>query len=32
MKPRWTIDGDHPSVTGYRRLGRLIELPLSDSG
>lgn len=32
MKPRWTIDGDHPSVTGYRRLGRLVELPLAESG
>jgi lysophospholipase L1-like esterase len=21
MKPEWTIDGDHPSVEGYRRLG-----------
>lgn len=26
MKPEWTIDGDHPSVEGYRRMGRLIEL------
>jgi lysophospholipase L1-like esterase len=32
IEPRWTIDGDHPSVTGYRRLGRLIELPLDQSG
>lgn len=32
INPRWTIDGDHPSVTGYRRLGRLIELPLDKSG
>jgi lysophospholipase L1-like esterase len=23
MKPAWTADGDHPSVLGYRRLGRL---------
>jgi lysophospholipase L1-like esterase len=21
MKPEWTIEGDHPSVEGYRRLG-----------
>jgi lysophospholipase L1-like esterase len=27
MKPEWTIDGDHPSVEGYRRLGERIELP-----
>ena len=20
MKPGWTIDGDHPSIEGYRRL------------
>jgi len=26
MKPEWTIDGDHPSVEGYRRLGETIEL------
>ncbi len=27
MRAEWTIDGDHPSVVGYRRLGDLIELP-----
>ncbi len=21
MKPKWTADGDHPSIEGYRRLG-----------
>ena len=21
MRAEWTIDGDHPSVEGYRRLG-----------
>ncbi len=25
MRPEWTIDGAHPSVEGYRRLGRTIE-------
>ena len=24
MKPEWTVDGDHPSVAGYRRLGELV--------
>ena len=24
MKDAWTSDGDHPSVDGYRRLGRLV--------
>ncbi len=24
MKPEWTVDGDHPSVEGYRRLGETI--------
>jgi lysophospholipase L1-like esterase len=23
MKPEWTVDGDHPSVQGYRRLGEI---------
>jgi len=27
MRPEWTIDGDHPSVIGYRRLGEVVELP-----
>jgi lysophospholipase L1-like esterase len=27
MRPEWTDDGDHPSVAGYRRLGRIVELP-----
>jgi lysophospholipase L1-like esterase len=27
MRPDWTIDGDHPSVPGYRRLGEVLELP-----
>ena len=27
MKPEWTTDGDHPSVTGYRRLGEAVTLP-----
>jgi lysophospholipase L1-like esterase len=27
MRPDWTIDGDHPSVAGYRRLGEVVELP-----
>ena len=27
MKPEWTIDGDHPSVEGYRRLAEVVELP-----
>jgi lysophospholipase L1-like esterase len=27
MRPRWTIDLAHPSVEGYRRLGRAVELP-----
>ena len=27
MKPEWTIDGDHPSIEGYRRLADLVELP-----
>lgn len=32
MARPWTIDGAHPSIPGYRRLGRLVELPLSRSG
>jgi len=24
MRRQWTIDGDHPSVEGYRRLGELV--------
>jgi lysophospholipase L1-like esterase len=27
MRPRWTVDGAHPSVAGYRRLGEAVELP-----
>lgn len=27
MRADWTIDGDHPSVTGYRRLGEIVALP-----
>ena len=27
MRLRWTIDLAHPSVEGYRRLGRAVELP-----
>jgi lysophospholipase L1-like esterase len=27
MKREWTIDGDHPSVAGYRRLAEVVELP-----
>jgi hypothetical protein len=27
MKAGWTIDGDHPSVEGYRRLADVVELP-----
>lgn len=27
MKREWTSDGDHPSVAGYRRLARTVELP-----
>ena len=27
MKAEWTSDGDHPSVTGYRRLGETVRLP-----
>jgi lysophospholipase L1-like esterase len=27
MKAEWTIDGDHPSVEGYRRLAEVVELP-----
>ncbi len=27
MKPEWTIDGDHPSVEGYRRLADVVRLP-----
>ncbi len=27
MRADWTIDGDHPSVVGYRRLGEIVELP-----
>ena len=26
MKPEWTIDGDHPSAEGHRRLAALIDL------
>ncbi|MDQ6751322.1 MAG: GDSL-type esterase/lipase family protein [Actinomycetota bacterium] len=27
MRADWTIDGDHPNVIGYRRLGEIVELP-----
>ncbi len=27
MKAQWTIDGDHPSVAGYRRLADIVRLP-----
>ncbi len=27
MKPRWTADGEHPSIAGYRRLGELAFRP-----
>ena len=27
MRRRWTADGDHPSVAGYRRLAGVVELP-----
>ncbi len=27
MKREWTIDGDHPSIEGYRRLADVVELP-----
>ena len=27
MRANWTIDGDHPSVKGYRRLADLVRLP-----
>ena len=27
MKAEWTSDGDHPSVTGYRRLAQTVRLP-----
>ena len=27
MKPDLTIDGDHPSVKGYRRLADTVKLP-----
>jgi len=27
MKREWTIDGDHPSVKGYKRLAGTVELP-----
>lgn len=27
MRAEWTIEGDHPSVAGYRRLGEAVELP-----
>jgi lysophospholipase L1-like esterase len=29
MKPEWTVDGDHPSVAGYRRLGEIAFKPPS---
>lgn len=27
MRPDLTIEGDHPSIAGHRRLGELVELP-----
>ncbi|MGI8803686.1 MAG: SGNH/GDSL hydrolase family protein [Solirubrobacteraceae bacterium] len=27
MRPTYTMDGDHPSVSGYRILGNLVSLP-----
>jgi lysophospholipase L1-like esterase len=27
MRPDWTVEGDHPSVAGYRRLADSVELP-----
>lgn len=27
MRADWTIEGDHPSVAGYRRLGEAVQLP-----
>jgi lysophospholipase L1-like esterase len=27
MRPEWTIDGNHPSIEGYRLLGETVELP-----
>jgi lysophospholipase L1-like esterase len=27
MRADWTTDGDHPNVTGYRRLGEVVTLP-----
>lgn len=27
MKAEWTIDGDHPSVAGYKRLAEVVKLP-----
>jgi len=27
MKAEWTIDGDHPSIEGYRRLADVVSLP-----
>ncbi len=27
MKAAWTIDGDHPSVAGYKRLAEVVKLP-----
>ena len=31
MRPELTIDGSHPSVEGYRRLGQTIELPPAEA-
>jgi lysophospholipase L1-like esterase len=31
MKPEWTIDGNHPSVQGYRRLGEAMSSDAPDS-
>jgi lysophospholipase L1-like esterase len=32
MRRDLTIDGDHPSIGGYRRLGERVEVPLDRSG
>jgi lysophospholipase L1-like esterase len=32
LRPQWTADGVHPSVEGYRRLGRLVANACSTNG
>ncbi len=27
LRPDWTVEGDHPSVEGYKRLAAVVELP-----